>query len=106
MESSGISSTSNASENLPTQPVDSKPFWERSPRKFWSAHQGLIGLKLHEWQTVDPSLPLAKAVSRYVDGLPPDIPSDYLLKITEMVIEAWEKQRAFKETEQSHRIPD
>lgn len=68
-----------------------KPLWERSPRKFWSAHEALIDLKLQEWYKIDPSLPLSKAVSRYVDGLPPDIPADILLKITEKVIEAWEK---------------
>ena len=82
--------------DLHTAPAVSKPFWERSPRKFWSAHENLIGLKLHEWQAADPTLSLAKAVSRYMDGLPPDIPADILLKITKMVIEAWEKHRSVK----------
>ncbi|HRI58649.1 MAG TPA: hypothetical protein PK228_02970 [Saprospiraceae bacterium] len=71
----------------------SKPFWERSPRKFWNAHEGLIKMRIQEWQSADPAVSLAKVISKYIDGLPPDIPADVLLKITKMLIEAWEKHR-------------
>lgn len=74
--------------------VASKPLWERSPQKFWSTHESLIALSIQEWQAADATLSLSKAVSRYVDGLPFDIPADVLLKITKMVIDIWGKRQA------------
>jgi hypothetical protein len=94
MESESAHLASKNNNDLQMTPAVSKPFWERSPRKFWSAHENLIGLKLQEWRVADPSLSLSKAVSRYLGGLPSDIPADMLLKITEMVIQVWEKHRA------------
>jgi len=72
----------------------SKPLWERSPRKFWNAHEGLIKLRIHEWQSADAALSLAKVISKYIDGLPPDTPADVLLRMTKMLIESWEKHRS------------
>lgn len=92
MASKSAHFVSNINDDLQTAPAICKPFWERSPRKFWSAHENLIGLKLQEWRAADPSLSLSKAVSRYLDGLPSDIPADMLLKITEMAIQIWEKR--------------
>jgi hypothetical protein len=94
LESAHLASNNN--DDLQTAPAVSKPFWERSPRKFWSAHENLIGLNLQEWRAADPSLSLSKALSRYLDGLPSDIPADMLLKITEMVIQIWEKHRTIQ----------
>jgi hypothetical protein len=91
-ESAHLASLGN--DDLQTLSAVPQPFWERSPRKFWSAHENLIELNLHEWRAADSNLSLSKAVSRYLDGLPSDIPADILLKITKMVVEAWEKKRA------------
>lgn len=91
-DSNGITHISVPSENGERELIVFQPLWERSPRKFWAAHEGAIQVSLNEWQANDPELSLGKAVSRYVDGLPSDIPAEILLKIIEMVIEAWEKQ--------------
>lgn len=90
MESESV----NFNQRLLAGSAITKPLWERSPQKFWSAHESLVALHIQEWQAADATLSLSKAVARYVDGLPSDIPADVLLKITKMVIEIWEKRQA------------
>ncbi|MCK6691035.1 MAG: hypothetical protein L6Q97_02915 [Thermoanaerobaculia bacterium] len=92
MKSNSIPYTDTSAQDLSTQSTTLPPLWERSPNKFWAVHKNVIPLNLNEWLAKEPELSLAKAISRYVDGLPADTPADILIRIIEMVIEAWEKQ--------------
>lgn len=96
MKSKSIPYTETSAQDLSSQLKIPPPLWERSPNKFWAVHKDAILLNLNEWHAKEPELSLAKAISRYVDGLPSDIPADVLLRIIELVIEVWEKQNNAK----------
>lgn len=68
--------------------------WELMPDQLLAAHRFVAGLKIREWRTAQPDLSLQKAVVKYLDSLPADLPADVLFKLTKIGIEVFEKQSA------------
>ena len=70
-----------------------KPLWLRSPEQFFGSHRTVLAAHLRDWPTGEP-LVLSKFVASYLDGLPIDMPAETLMKLTQLAIDFFEKQKA------------
>ena len=87
-----VAASAQIAPSVETKPLVLKPLFERSPAKFWGAHQDNMLFDLHLARKTDASLSLNQFIARYVGGLPTDLPSEVVKKLIEMLIETWEKQ--------------
>jgi hypothetical protein len=67
------------------------PLWVRSPKKFRGAHEGIILVRLLEWNAAGNEQSLVKFTAFYLNRMQPDLPAAEILNITNWVAEVWQK---------------